>query len=172
MREKIIEFDEEGRPPVLQPWSEKEVGEYQAIVNWELDPYYIHTIKNIFSKQKWSRKEIQEYQERKKELGPFYYAMGLPRSDPEARMGYITSVLGIIGYNFKTDNINYLAMEEGRAKALVFLESTFLTEKGNYSHAEIKRATKKILNLVEKTFLIGKGDLERLSYSKQLKINY
>ncbi|MFH1522001.1 MAG: hypothetical protein ABIF18_03510 [archaeon] len=172
MGARTIEFDEEGRPPVLQPWLEEEIRDYQAIVNWKLEPYCIHAMKNMFSRQKWSRAEIEEYQEKKKELAPFYYAMGLPRSNPEARMEYITNVLGIIGYNFKTDNTNYLAVEEGKAKALVLLEDVFLIEKENYSRAEIKRTTKKILNLVEKTFLIGKGDWDRLSYCKQLNMNY
>lgn len=160
MGEKTIEFDEDGRPPVLQPWLEKEIEEYQDIGKRKLEPFYICAIKNIFSERNWLKEKIQNYQNTiGKELEPFYYAKGIPRDNPEARMKYITSVLEMIGYNFKRDNTNYLAMEEGKAKALVLLEDTFLTEKNNLEEIEVKKAKTKVLSLVEKIFLMEEVSL-------------
>lgn len=150
------------RPPLFQPWTKEEIEEYQAIANWELEPSHIYTIKNIFSRdyasqfQKYSREDIQEYQKIEKELEPFYDTKEILRDNPEARMEYITSVLEIIGYNFKTDGSNALAEREGKAKALVLLEGTFLIEKRNYSRIAVKEATIKALTLVEKIFLMEK----------------
>ena len=154
---KTIEFDENGKSPVLQPWSEEEILDYQEIGKKKLGSFFVYTIKNVFSERNCLREKIQNYQNMiGKELEPFYYTKGIPRSDPEARMKYITSILEMLGYNFKRDNTNYLAMEEGKAKALVFLENIFLIEKNNLEEIEIEKAKTKMLNLVEKIFLMEK----------------
>jgi hypothetical protein len=124
------------KPPIFQKWKQEEIKDYQEIRNKKLEQFYIHAIKKIFSKnyelefQRWSRGDIKEYQNTiSKELDPIYVANEIPLSDPESRMNYVTNAFKKMGYTFKKDGINHLAIKEGKAKALVFLESVLLIEK-------------------------------------------
>ncbi|MCK4552824.1 hypothetical protein KAT80_01340 [Candidatus Pacearchaeota archaeon] len=126
-------------PLIFQKWKQEEIQDYQEIGERELEPFYIYTLKKIFSKdyasqfQKWSWEKIQEYQETIKELELIYAANEIPRSNPESRMKYVTNVLEKIGYGFGKDSSNALAEREGKAKALVLLEDVFLIEKSSFN---------------------------------------
>ena len=79
--------------------------------------------------QSWSYEETKEYEGiRKKELNSVYIIKELPLKFPALRIKYLDKLLGKLGYNLKTDSVNVLAKEEGKAKALVFLEEIVLTE--------------------------------------------